>query len=215
MKKSALAIGLATALLSSVAMAHQAGDVLIRAGGIFVNANSHSKTTTATEIGLEVNNNAQVGLTGTYMFTDNIGLELLAATPFSHRVTANVPALGANLGNVVSLKHLPPSLYAQYYFLDKDAGSRPYVGVGINYTRFFDAESTNPAITNLRVKKHSVGPVANLGIDIKLTDDLSLNAAMWYTHIRTKANFTALGAEHEVKIKLDPVIYFAGLTYRF
>lgn len=215
MKKTALALGMAAALAAGTVNAHGAGDVIVRGGGILVTANSDSSTKTATEIKLDVNNNAQLGLTGTYMFTDHIGLELLAATPFSHKVSAYVPALDANLGNVVKVRHLPPSLYLQYYFLDKNAGSRPYIGAGLNYTRFFDAESTNPAITDLKIKKHSFGPVVNAGIDIKLTDNLYFNTAMWYTHIHTNASFNALGANHEVKIKLDPVIFFAGLAYNF
>ncbi len=31
-------------------------------------------------------NNTQLGLTFTYMATDNIGVELLAATPFRHKI---------------------------------------------------------------------------------------------------------------------------------
>ncbi|QLB21404.1 hypothetical protein A6B43_07670 [Vespertiliibacter pulmonis] len=215
MKKSVLAVALSGALLAGSALAHEAGNTIFRVGGVFVNANSQSKTTTSVPVTLDVNNNAQVGLTATYMVTDNIGVELLGATPFSHRITASVPAANLGLGEVVKVKHLPPSLYAQYYFLDKNSGSRPYIGAGLNYTRFFGAKALNPAITNLQVKKHSFGPVANIGIDVKLTDNLSFNTAMWYTHIKTKAKFTALNADHEVKIKLDPVIFFTGLSYKF
>lgn len=214
MKKTALALGIAATLMAGSAMAHQAGDVILRAGGIFVSANSDSTTKTSTEIDLSVSDNAQLGLTGTYMFTDHVGLELLAATPFSHKVSTSVK----NLGNVVKVKQLPPSLYVQYYFLDKDAGSRPYVGAGLNYTRFFSPKSTNAAITDLSVKKHSFAPVINAGIDIKLTDQLYFNTAVWYTHIKTTAKFkTAITADNvnEVNLKLDPLVFFAGLAYRF
>ncbi|OOF56043.1 OmpW/AlkL family protein [Rodentibacter myodis] len=221
MKKTALALGLTAALFSGVASAHQAGDFILRVGGVFVSAHSESDTKGVgagkPEVVLDVKDNAQLGLTGTYMFTDNIGVELLGATPFSHKITAHVPALGANanLGEVVKLKQLPPSLYAQYYFLDKNAGSRPYIGAGVNYTRFFNAKSLNPAVTNLNVKKHSFAPVVNAGIDIKLTDNLYLNTAMWYTHIKTKAKFDALGLNHEVDVRLNPFVFFAGLGYSF
>lgn len=217
MKKTALAFGLTAALFTGVASAHQAGDFILRAGGVFVSAHSESTSVTSPEVRLNVKDNAQLGLTGTYMFTDNLGVELLGATPFSHKITAHVPALGedANLGEVVKLKQLPPSLYAQYYFLNKDAGSRPYIGAGINYTRFFNAKSLNPAITNLQVKKHSFAPIVNAGIDIKLTDNLYLNTAMWYTHIKTKAKFDALGQGHEVDVRLNPFVFFAGLGYTF
>lgn len=215
MKKTIIALGLSSFLFASAAYAHQAGDFIVRTGGVFVNANSHSTTKTSTNVDLKVGDNAQLGLTATYMLSDNIGVELLGATPFSHKIKARVPASNLNLGNVVKLKQLPPSLYVQYYFLDKDAGSRPYVGVGVNYTRFFGAKATNPAITNLQVKKHSVAPVLNLGIDIKLADNLYLNTAMWYTKIKTTAKFTALNANHEVDVKLNPFVFFMGLGYRF
>ena len=217
MKKTALVLGLSTVLFTGFASAHQAGDFILRAGGVYVSAHSKSETKTATEIKLNVKDNAQLGLTGTYMVTDNIGVELLAATPFSHRIKAHVPALSAaaNLGEVVKLKQLPPSLYGQYYFLDKNAGSRPYVGAGVNYTRFFNAKSLSPAVTNLQVKKHSVAPVINAGVDIKLADNLYLNTAVWCTHIKTTAKFTALGGNHEVDVKLNPFVFFTGLAYTF
>ncbi len=77
-------------------------------------------------MGLKVKNDTQLGLTGTYMLTDNIGVELLAATPFSHKINANVPALNLDLGRAAIVKQLPPSLYAQYYFFNADSAVRPY-----------------------------------------------------------------------------------------
>lgn len=210
-----MALSLASAFFATSAYAHQAGDVVVRTGGVFVSANSHSTTKTPIEVNLKVSDNAQLGLTATYMLNDNVGVELLGATPFSHKIKASVPALNLNLGNVVKLKQLPPSLYLQYYFLDKDAGSRPYIGAGLNYTRFFNAKTVNPAITNLNVKKHSFAPVLNMGIDIKLTEDLYFNTAMWYTKIKTTAKFDALGHNHEVDVKLNPFVFFMGLGYKF
>ncbi|KYK93449.1 membrane protein, partial [Aggregatibacter actinomycetemcomitans serotype d str. SA3733] len=207
--------GLASVLAMGAVNAHEAGSFIVRGGGIFVSANSSSATKTPINVNLDVGDNAQLGLTGTYMLTDNFGIELLGATPFSHKISATVPALKLGLGDVVKLKQLPPSLYAQYYFLDQDSGSRPYVGAGINYTRFFSAKPMVNAVTDLDVKKHSFSPILNAGIDIKLTDNVYLNTAMWYTKIKTTAKFKALGAVHEVKIKLDPLVFFTGLAYRF
>lgn len=215
MKKSVLAVILGGALLAGSAVAHEAGSAHFRVGGVFVEANSHSTTKTPVEVKLDVQNNQQLGLTATYMFTDNLGVELLGATPFSHKIDGSVPALNLSLPDVVKVKHLPPSLYLQYYFLDKDAGARPYLGAGLNYTRFFHARSLSPAVTNLEVKKHSFGPVVNAGIDIKLANNVYFNTALWYTKIKTTAKFSALNLNHEVKIKLDPMVYFAGVTYKF
>ena len=98
MKKTALTLMLGGILLAGSAAAHEAGSVVIRVGAITVDANSSSRTQTAIDVGLKVKNNTQLGLIGTYMLTDNIGMELLAATPFSHKIHANVPALNLDLG---------------------------------------------------------------------------------------------------------------------
>lgn len=215
MKKTALALMLGGVLLAGTATAHEAGSVVIRAGAITVDSNSGSRAQTAVDVGLKVKNDTQLGLTGTYMLTDNIGVELLAATPFSHKINANVPALNLDLGRAAIVKQLPPSLYAQYYFFNADSAVRPYVGAGLNYTRFYHAKSVHPAVTNLQVKKHSFGPVANVGVDVKLTKNIYFNATAWYTHIKTTAKFQALGLDHEVKLKLDPMVYFAGFAVKF
>ena len=215
MKKTALTLMLGGILLAGSAVAHEAGSVVVRAGAITVDANSSSRTQTAIDVGLKVKNNTQLGLTGTYMLTDNIGVELLAATPFSHKIHANVPALNLDLGRTAIVKQLPPSLYAQYYFFKADSVVRPYLGAGLNYTRFYHTKSVHPAVTNLEVKKHSFGPVANVGIDVKLTQNVYFNVSAWYTHIKTTAKFQALGANHEVKLKLDPMVYFAGIAVKF
>lgn len=211
MKKSVVAVGLATALLSGMAMAHQAGDVLLRAGGALVvpstsNAKGVKNNAANPAFNLDVNANAQLGLTATYMITDNIGVELLAATPFSHEI---------RLGNTLvgKTKHLPPSLYAQYYFLNKDSAARPYVGAGLNYTTFFGEKDHGP-VKNLKLKD-SWGPAFNAGVDIKITDNLFLNAAVWYAKIKTKATFEIGTDKYSQDVKLDPMVYFLGVGYRF
>ncbi|WP_350609900.1 OmpW family outer membrane protein, partial [Pseudoalteromonas sp. 41-MNA-CIBAN-0057] len=71
----------------------------------------------------------QLGITVDYAFNDQWVLELIAATPFSH----DVEGTGGLAGNkIADIKHLPPSLVAQYHFLDSSYALRPFVGVGIN-----------------------------------------------------------------------------------
>lgn len=204
MKKTALAVLLGSALFVGSAMAHQAGDVIVRVGGAFVVPNT---STDHSVFKFDVDSNAQLGLTATYMVTDNIGVELLAATPFSHQIT---------LGKVdiAKTKHLPPSLYAQYYFLDKDAKARPYIGAGVNYTKFFNTKVQYAPVKNLKLKD-SWGPIVNAGVDIEVAKNLYLNAAVSYAKIKTKATFNIGNEKHTVNVKLDPMVYFMGLGYRF
>ncbi|MGC6358806.1 OmpW family outer membrane protein [Bisgaard Taxon 45] len=204
MKKTVLALGVMTALVAGTAVAHQAGSVIVRGGPILVVPNA---STNHDVFKFDVNSNAQLGLTATYMATDNLGVELLAATPFSHEIT---------LGNTLvgKTKHLPPSLYAQYYFLDKDAKARPYVGAGVNYTTFFSEKERLNGVTDLKLKD-SWGPAFNAGVDIQVAENLFLNTAVWYAKIKSKATFKLNGEEHKVNVKLDPTVFFVGLGYRF
>ena len=63
-----------------------------------------------------------------YFFTPNIVAELILTYPQKHEVR-----LGGD--TLCTLKHLPPSLLVQYHFTDRGA-FKPYVGAGVNYTRF-------------------------------------------------------------------------------
>ncbi|ABR74556.1 hypothetical protein CBG46_10190 [Actinobacillus succinogenes] len=209
MKKSILALGISATLISSVASAHQAGSWIVRAGTAHVMPThvENTSNTATPALGLDVNTNTQLGLTGTYMVTDNIGIELLAASPFSHEIT-----LGGQL--VGKTKHLPPSLYAQYYFLNKDSKVRPYLGAGVNYTNFFDETEKMAGVTDLKLHD-SWGLALNGGLDINLTEKLIFNTAVYYAKIKTKADFKVAGTQLSQDVRLDPLIFFMGVGYRF
>ena len=130
MKKLTVAL-LAMSCFSGVAMAHDAGEFFVRAGTATVRPNAGSDD--VLKMGnFQVDNNTQLGVTMTWMATENIGVELLAATPFEHKV-----GLGAT-GQLATVHHLPPTLMAQWYFGDSKSKIRPYLGAGVNYTTFFD-----------------------------------------------------------------------------
>lgn len=209
MKKSMLALGIVATLISSVASAHETGSWIVRAGAAHVMPThvENTSNTAAQALGLNVNSNTQLGLTGTYMVTDNIGIELLAASPFSHEIT-----LGGQL--VGKTKHLPPSLYAQYYFLNKDSKARPYLGAGVNYTNFFSETEKMAGVTDLKLHD-SWGLVLNGGLDINLTDNLLFNTAVYYAKIKTKADFKVAGTQLSQDVRLDPLVFFMGIGYRF
>ncbi|MGU5781555.1 OmpW family outer membrane protein, partial [Aeromonas caviae] len=96
--KNILPLLIAAAFASPVAMAHQAGDILVRGGLAFVSPQTSSDNVLGTGE-LEIDSNMQLGLTLSYMLTDNWGVELLAATPFSHSGST------AGLGEVAKVKH--------------------------------------------------------------------------------------------------------------
>ncbi|MNH20019.1 Outer membrane protein W precursor [compost metagenome] len=147
----------------------------------------------------------QLGLTLSYMLTDNWGVELLAATPFSHSVST------PGLGEVAKVKHLPPTLMAQYYFGDANSKVRPYVGAGINYTVFFDEEGRGAlAGTDVNVDS-SWGLAGQVGLDMAINDRWFVNASAWIMDIDTEVH-TAVGT---INTSIDPVAFMVGVGYRF
>jgi len=94
MKKTLLATSiLAIALTAPLAHAYKAGDIIVRAGAVTVDPHESSSDIWVGALNTDVpgtkatlDSNTQLGLTGTYMITDKVGIELLAATPFSHSV---------------------------------------------------------------------------------------------------------------------------------
>ncbi|WP_313526628.1 OmpW/AlkL family protein [Stutzerimonas kunmingensis] len=225
------ASALALALAAPFAQAFEAGDIIVRAGAITVDPREDSgnlKLDGASAAGTSatLNSDTQLGLNFAYMVTDKVGIELLAATPFSHEVgvkgvsnAVGIPGLDGKLGD---LKHLPPTLSVVYYPLDNKAAFQPYVGVGINYTTFFQedlsSERKAQGFSSMDVDD-SWGLAFQVGADYMLTDNLMINAQVRYIDIDTEATVkgpTALGVtKTTVDVDVDPMVYMVGLGYKF
>ncbi|AIA71113.1 outer membrane protein W [Pectobacterium atrosepticum SCRI1043] len=211
MKKASFLL-LAAALMPALAQAHQEGDFIVRAGSATVRPSESSDNVLGSLGSFQVNNNTQLGLTFSYMVTDNIGVELLAATPFNHNVGLR------STGTIAEVKHLPPSLVAQYYFGDKEDTLRPYLGVGVNYTLFFDEKfndtGTNAGLSDLSLK-NSWGIAAQAGLDYNLDKNWLLNMSVWWMDIDTDVKFKAGNDQQSVHTRLDPWAFMFGVGYRF
>lgn len=201
----------AAAAFPAVANAHQAGDVIFRVGTATVRPTEGSDNV----LGLgsfDINNNTQMGMTLGYMFTDNIGVELLAATPFQHKVGLK------STGTIAEVKQLPPSLMAQYYFGDKLDKLRPYLGVGINYTTFYDTNfnqtGRDAGLSDLSVKD-SWGVATQAGLDYNLDDNWLINMSVWWMDIDTEVKFKAGGEQQNINTRIDPWVFMFGVGYRF
>ncbi|AVF34098.1 MULTISPECIES: outer membrane protein OmpW [Rahnella] len=201
----------AAAAFPAIASAHEAGDVIVRVGTATVRPTAGSDNV----LGLgsfNINNNTQMGLTFGYMFTDNIGMELLAATPFQHKIGLK------STGTIAEVKQLPPSLMAQYYFGDKRDKLRPYLGLGINYTTFFDTKfnqtGQDAGLSDLSVKD-SWGVATQAGLDYNLNDNWLINMSVWWMDIDTEVKFKAGGEQQNINTRIDPWVFMFGVGYRF
>ena len=228
MKKTLLATSiLAIALTAPLAHAYKAGDIIVRAGAVTVDPHESSSDIWVGALNTDVpgtkatlDSNTQLGLTGTYMITDKVGIELLAATPFSHSVgVKGMPGPFAGLnGKLADIKHLPPTLSAVYYPLDSSSAFQPYVGLGLNYTWFFDTELTSAAegkgFSGFDLDD-SWGLAGQVGMDYMLTDNLLFNAHVRYIDIDTQGTTSFGGREVKVDVDVDPWVYMVALGYKF
>ncbi|HSH29936.1 MAG TPA: OmpW family outer membrane protein [Thiohalobacter sp.] len=207
-KATALTAALAMALGAGTATALEQGDILVRGGLGYIQPTGESDPT---GLGLKVEADAAASFafTLTYMATDHMGIELVGAAPFEHNI--DVAENGIKVGET---KHLPPTLTAQYYFRPS-AKVRPYVGIGVNYTTFFDEDLESSVLPNSNLDlDDSFGLALQAGVDIDLTGNWFLNGAVWYMDIDSDASIRG-ATTTDFDVAIDPVVWFAGIGYRF
>lgn len=225
MKKSIInGLILSALTLSPLALANQAGDFIVRGG--FTNITPDSDKTAImlggadSTMTLTVDDNTQLGLNFVYFYDSNWAVELLAATPYTHDVTIQDKnaVLNVNGAKLAEVSHLPPTLSALYYF-DTNSAFKPYVGVGINYTIFFEEEFESApkslGLSDLKLDS-SFGLSAQVGADYHIDEKWSVNASIRYIDIDSDASFKVGGASiGKADINVDPMVYSLMLGYKF
>ena len=232
MKKMAgVVLGCGAALLTSPVFAVGAGDVLVRLGAAWVVPNDSSGSVQVggvpipgSEVG--VSSSVSAGLTLSYLVTDNIGIGLLGAWPFLHDIKGKGTL--SPLGTIGNTRQLPPTLTLQYHFLPQ-ADIRPYIGIGFNYTAFFNTHSSSSleaalgGPTSIKLQ-NSWGAAGEVGVDVTLVDDWFFNASVWYVGIGTKATLTTTTftgccvaniSSTVNDVDINPWVFMVGFGRRF
>ena len=200
----------AAALACAAAAPAYAGDFMVRARVLQLDpANQNTADAVITTDSVSVNTKYIWEIDASYFVTPNVAFELIATTPQKQTVSLN----GTKIG---TLRHLPPTLTAQYHFAPTNPTVRPYVGFGVNYTHFsavkLNAQPVLGADAPLDIDRHSWGTAIQLGADFPINDKLSVNVDFKKIDIRTRvySGTTNLGT-----VKVDPVLFGIGIGYRF
>lgn len=204
MKKSSLALLSALTLGSIMAapvMAQSAGDILVRGRIERLKMDDKSDAFGAVPAdAVTLNSKTIPEIDFTYFFTPNFAAELVLTIPQSQDVRLS----GTKIG---SLKHLPPSLLAQYHFTT-GTPFRPYVGAGLNYTRIWGVDLP----TGLSLDNSSLGLVVGAGFDYQI-------APKWYLNVDVKkislSSDLKSGGSKISTVKLDPWLFGVGVGYMF
>lgn len=184
----------------------KAGDFMVRGRVIgVIPLNSSSSSTIGGSVYASPSVAPEVDFS--YFITDNIALELIAATT-KHWIKLNNTVAGTV--KVGSTWVLPPTLTAQYHFMPKEKFS-PYLGAGINYTLFYGSDAA-AGLNNL-VLGSNVGFALQAGFDYFLNDRMFLNADVKQIFLSTNAKVN--GGAVRAKTDLNPMVVGVGVGWKF
>jgi outer membrane protein len=191
-----------SSVLAPVAHAQDSGNVLLRAR--LTHLDSVNGDTTGLK--LSVNNKTYGSIDASWFLGPNVAGELSVSSGQRHTLYADGSAIG-------SLRQTPVTLSLQYHYTGLQ-GWRPYVGLGVHYTRLSSVSFDPAVVTALGpdVERSSTGLAAQIGADVMLGGGWLVNLDARKVQVRT--DVSSLGSKVGT-FKIDPLLLSVGLGYRF
>jgi outer membrane protein len=210
------AIALALGLSAMPAAAYEAGDWVVRGRIINVNPNDDSGAASLNGMpivgsGVGVNDDTTLELDFTYMLDPHWGMELILATT---KHEASGKGVLAPAGTILDTWVLPPTLTLQYHF-SPSSNIRPYAGVGLNYTHFYDEDAKNAPSSVKAELDDSWGLAAQAGVDVDINKDWFVNFDVKYIDIDTTAKLSDGIDTIKVDVDIDPLVWGIGIGRTF
>lgn len=156
--------------------------------------------------------------------TSFLDLEVAFGMPPNTKTIGKGPvAVGSvpyNNQEIATAKWLAPSVLLDYNFFSEDAAFRPYIGVGVNYTTFYDRKVTNAGQqiiggpTRLSLTS-SVGPVATVGLKYQPRTRWSVNVSYSISQVDTTLKADTLGEIHTSRVHFGPQALVVAAGYSF
>jgi outer membrane protein len=211
--KTTLTLAVAAVLAAAAANA-AAQDNVVKLGATYYT--THSKTNGISGIGVpagadaETNNATTAIFTYERLFTPSIGLEFVIGVP--PRIKAKATGSVAFLGDdVLSARFVAPTLLLNYHFLAPTDAFRPYLGAGVNYTRFTSIRSSLAPDAKMG---YSTGLALQAGLNYAINKDWGLFASVARVDVKSKVVATGTTVL-TTKIDFRPIVYSAGVSYQF
>lgn len=223
-----LGIGAALALAAGGAFAAQAGPNDVRLGLYFVHYAAEADDISGPYVppGLNVHLDNVVTLYVAYVrsLSTHFDLELAFGYPPLTKTEGRGPATVGSVpynGQVISTaRWLAPSLLLEYVFGNPSDRLRPYVGLGVNYTKFISRQSTaagNAASggpTSISLPS-SVGPAATAGLSYEVSDRWHVYASYSVARVNSKLTADTAGVLRTSEIHFWPNTLVISAGYSF
>jgi outer membrane protein len=151
-------------------------------------------------------------------------VELAIGVPPLTRSVAKGPAMVGSVPfngqTIATVRWFAPSVLLKYYLFSPDAMFRPYLGVGVNYTKFEsrqvtaagDAISGGPTSLSLPV---SVGPVGTVGLSYHPFDRVVVNLSGSASWVNTRLTTDTAGVLRSSHVEFNPRAVVLAVGYQF
>lgn len=159
--------------------------------------------------------------TGTPELSPTAGLSQAVGPAAGVVVNQTAQKLQRNDGVVVAtVRQWAPTFFVNYRFFEPSARLRPFVGVGLNVTRF--KSSTNEAGDKIYNDgkpyihlSDSYGPAVQAGVSYKLDANWSLNASVLTARVDNKLVIQTTHSRQEASFRFTPTVWSASVGYSF
>lgn len=223
-----LGVGAALALAASGAFADQAGPNDVRLGMYFVHYETQADDISGpyAPAGLNVHLDNVETLYVAYVrsLSSHFNVEVAFGYPPLTKTEGRGPAKLGSVpynGQVISTaRWVAPTLLVEYVFGSPSSRLRPYVGVGVNYTKFVARQSTaagnaasgGPTSISLPA---SVGPAATAGLSYEVNDRWHVYASYSVARVNSKltANTAGILRTSEVHFWPNTLVVSAGYSF--
>jgi outer membrane protein len=214
-------ISAALALLMACGLA-QAQQWTVYAGGLVVQPHSDAGPLvggppTPTPASAKVRDANTVVFGATYWATPQVGVEFVLGIPPKHKI--NGTGFVAPFGQIASVKQVAPTAFMNWRFDELMPGLRPFVGAGVNYTKFASGKTTasgnaaagGPTTVSF---KDSWGLAAHGGLNYDIDKQWSLCASLSTAKVSTEATLTTTASTGVItrKATVDFKPLVLGLT---
>ncbi len=218
-------------LATAVAVNARADEVLsnsLRIGAYYVYYNSHADDITGPYVPPGVNVTIKSVVTPYLAYVrrlnSHFNVELAVGVPPLTKTLGKGPAELGSVpynGQVISTaRWFAPTLLLQYSFFDESYRLRPYIGVGVNYTKFYDRQSTaagNAASggpTSISLPS-SVGPAGTLGLSYRVSEHFSVYGSYSASQVNTRLTANTAGVIRTSHVEFNPRATVISVGYSF
>ena len=156
--------------------------------------------------------------------TSYLDLEIAGGIPPNTKTIGKGPATVGSVPyngvTIATAKWAAPSVLLDYKFFSESTALRPYIGVGVNYTTFYDrdvtaaGQQTTGGPTRLSLTR-SIGPVGSVGLKYQPNTRWSVIASYNISRVDSDIKTDTAGAIRTAHINFRPQALVVAAGYSF